>query len=143
MTLTDRVFEQLRLHEGLRLKPYRDTVGKLTIGIGRNLDDNGISYEEATFMCQNDIDAVLNGCEKAFPFWPTLNDARKAALADMAFNLGIPRLLKFKHMIEALAIGRFDIAASEMHRSTWAEQVGERANRLATQMQTGLFVRLG
>jgi lysozyme len=75
--------------EALRLKPYRDSVGKLSIGVGRNLDDKGISEAEAEFMLTNDITEHLALLDKYLPWWRTLDEARQLALANLAFNLGV------------------------------------------------------
>ncbi len=131
------MLDQLMLHEGLRLKPYRDTVGKLTIGIGRNLDDVGISRDEALVLCENDIATAERELDRVAPWWRNLNDARRRVLIDMMFNLGANRLLGFKHSLAAMQAGRFELAASGMLESKWAEQVGKRATRLAIMMKTG------
>jgi lysozyme len=130
------LLEQLERHEGLRLKPYRDTVGKLTIGYGRNLDDRGISEDEAGFMLDNDIDQVVAELER-LPLWLSLNPVRKVVLANMAFNMGVPTLLEFRRMLGALAEKDWDRAAVEMLDSKWARQVGSRAVELSELMRRG------
>lgn len=128
--------ELLIKHEGLRLKPYVDTVGKLTIGVGRNLDDVGISKDEALFMLDNDIEK----CEaelKQFDWFNNLDEVRQIVLLDMAFNLGIPRLLKFKKTIQYIQDCDFENAAKEMLDSIWAKQVKGRALELSEMMRTG------
>lgn len=122
--------------EDLRLKPYRDTVGKLTIGYGRNLDDKGISVDEAAYFLDDDIPYHTKELEN-FPFFNGLDDARKIVLADMSFNLGFKRLSGFRKMLAAVANKDYETAANEMLDSTWATQVGERAERLAEMMRTG------
>ncbi len=72
--------------EGLRLKPYRDEVGKLTIGIGRNLEDVGISDSEANFMLGSDISRTEAGLDASLPWWRKLDDVRQSVMMDMAFN---------------------------------------------------------
>lgn len=130
--------EQLIRHEGLRLKPYTDTVGKLTIGIGRNLTDRGISREEAELLLDNDLASVVTALELAFSWWLSLDDVRQRVLADMAFNLGVGGLLKFKNTLAAVKEGRWDDAADGMLASRWAAQVGARASRLSRMMRTGV-----
>jgi lysozyme len=117
--------------EGLRLKPYRDTVGKLTIGVGRNLDDAGIDREEALHLLDNDIRRAGEVMRRALDWWPALDDVRKRALINMYVNLGWPRLRKFRRMLGAMKRGDFDTAAAEALDSRWAEQVGKRATRIA------------
>jgi len=128
--------EQLELHEGLRLKPYEDTVGKLTIGIGRNLDDKGISKNEAKYMLKNDIEEtrkrlMLNG------WFRKLDSIRQKVIIDMSFNLGYYGLMSFKKMIKAIKNSDYKKASEEMLNSKWANQVGNRADRLAKMMGTG------
>lgn len=123
--------------EGMKLKPYKDTVGKLTVGVGRNLDDNGISVDEATFMLQNDIDVVMAQLDHNLAWWRDMTEPRQRVLANMCFNLGITRLLGFINTLEAMKHGQYDKAASGMLDSLWAKQVGKRAIRLAKQMREG------
>ena len=128
----------LRQHENLRLKPYHDSVGKLTIGVGRNLDDRGITNEEAMFLLETDVTLVLSDLDRVFPWWRTLSDVRQLVLANMCFNLGITRLTLFKKFIAALQAGEYDLAAAEMLNSKWSSDVGIRATTLAAMMSTNL-----
>ena len=117
--------------EGLRLKPYRDTLGKLTIGYGRNLDDRGISKSEAEIMRGNDIALVLTELDSAFPWWTAMPEQAARGLANMAYNLGLTRLKGFVNMLAALKRGDFEVAAQEALDSRWARQVGGRAGRIS------------
>jgi lysozyme len=127
---------QLERHEGLRLKPYRDTVGKLTVGYGRNLEDVGISRDEADFMLDNDIDQVERQLDTVDEY-RDLNDVRQTVIANMAFNLGFAGLMGFKNMWSAIDRRDWDRAADEMLNSKWARQVGVRAVELSEIMRTG------
>jgi lysozyme len=122
--------------EDIKLKPYRDIVGKLTIGIGRNIDDNGISKEEALFLLRNDIANVTQQLSQ-LKFFDKLNPVQKDALINMCFNLGFTRFLGFKKMLAALKEGDYTTASKEMLRSKWASQVGKRAFRLAYMIKNG------
>lgn len=134
----DRELElQLIDHEDIKLKPYRCSAGKLTIGVGRNLDDNGITKAEAMMMLRNDLTQTRFGLEKVFPGFLGLSRPRRRALIDMCFNLGLPRFLQFKKMLAAVVARDFNQAAEEMLSSRWAEQVGQRAHTLATMMREG------
>lgn len=135
--MIDSMREQLVIHEGLRLKPYKCTAGKLTIGIGRNIEDNGISMEEAYMMLDNDIARVESELIARFPWFCDLTPIRQGVVIDMVFNLGISRFLKFKKTIAAIGSGNYKTAAKEMLDSDWAKQVGNRAMTLAKQMETG------
>lgn len=132
-----KIIEQIARHEGLRLKPYRCTAGKLTIGYGRNLEDNGISQEEAFYMLLHDIKEVEKDLDPFIPKDVTINEARYSVLVNMTFNLGINRILRFKKMWQALNKGDFDKAAEEMLDSLWARQVGNRSIELSEIMRTG------
>lgn len=132
------VAELIKRHEGLRLKPYRCTEGKLTIGYGRNIEDNGISLYEAEQMLYNDIQKCYTDLEK-IPCWKRLDEVRKAVLLDMCFNIGITRLKTFKKMLAALELGAYNRAAKEMLDSKWAKQVKSRATELADIMVKGVL----
>lgn len=125
--------------EGERLKLYQCTAGKLTIGIGRNIEDNGISLDESSLMFNNDINSVIAGLKSSLLFFEDLSPIRQLVLANMAFNLGKTRFLGFKKFISALAAHDYQRAASEMMDSLWAKQVGERAKRLERMMVTGEY----
>lgn len=128
--------ELIKKHEGLMLKPYKCTAGKLTIGYGRNLEDNGISQYEADTMLYNDMQKCYAECVK-FSFWNKLGEIRQAALLDMCYNLGITRLRNFKKMLSALEKEDYKTAAKEALDSTWAKQVKGRATELAKIIETG------
>ncbi len=134
--------EQLIRHEGLRLKPYRCTAGKLTIGVGHNLDDVGISKEEAMILLDNDIQRAKDSLFAALPWVKALAEVRQAVLINMTFNLGITGLLGFKNTLRTIEGRDFKAAADGMRKSKWAEQVKGRAEELARQMETGEYVNL-
>lgn len=133
-----KLIRQLRRHEGERLKPYRCTAGKLTIGIGRNLDDRGITAEESAYLLNNDIDRVWTELQTRLPWTTGLSDVRQRVLLDMAFNLGIDGLLKFRSTLATIQAGQYHKAGEMMLDSLWARQVGMRAHRLSKMMQTGI-----
>lgn len=123
--------------EGVKLKPYRDTVGKLTIGVGRNLDDVGISEAEAANLLDGDIERTARALDKALPWWRNLDDVRQRVVLNMAFNMGINSLRRFKNTLAAIQAGKYEDAATGMLASKWAQQVGQRAQRLASMMRKG------
>jgi lysozyme len=133
----ERLKDELIRDEGIRLKPYRDTVGKLTVGCGRNLDDDGISSEEALYLLENDIREVEEQLDEALPWWRKLSEPRQRVLLNMGFNLGVKGLLGFHHALTLTEEGRYDEAALAMLSSAWAVQVGARAHRLAQMMREG------
>lgn len=130
--------EQLKRHEGLKLKPYRCTAGKLTIGYGHNLDDKGITKAQAEEMLLSDMCEVEEKLHRA-GFLSGLNDARKAVLINMAFQLGFKGLSQFRNMLAAVQSEQFVLAAKEMLDSRWATQTPNRAKELSEQMLTGEF----
>jgi len=153
-----KLIEKLIVHEGLRLQVYKDTLGIDTIGIGRNLEDRGISKEEldeldiptidhiyeygiteadAMALAENDVQIVEEELLRAHPCVDRLDSVRQLILVDMAFNMGVPRLCKFKNMWAAVHENKFDVAAKEMLDSKWANQVKSRATKLAHAMHTG------
>lgn len=128
---------RVRRHEGLRLHPYRDSVGKLTIGVGRNLDDRGITEAEALAMLRTDLLEVEARLDAALPWWRGLDEARREVLVEMGFNLGVDGLLAFHDTLATVRQGRYAEAATHMLASRWAGQVGARAAELAALMRSG------
>jgi lysozyme len=135
----DKLSAQLKTDEDERSKPYKDTVGKTTIGVGRNLDDVGLSPDEIQYLLGNDIARVKADLDRAMPWWSQMTDARQNVLANMCFNLGLSRLGGFVNTLAAMKAGKYDAAADGMLASKWATQVGARAQRLAATMRTGVF----
>lgn len=133
------LIEQLVRDEDLKLKPYKDSVGKLTIGVGRNLDDVGISRDEAMTMLANDVQHARNQLEQHLPWAGGLDEVRQGALLNMTFNMGIGGLLNFRQFLAALQSGDYKTAAAQMLDSLWAKQVGARAERLALQIESGFW----
>jgi lysozyme len=128
----------IRDEGGYRLKPYHDTEGFLTIGVGRCLELDGITQDEAELLFQHDIEDAVHACERAFPTWLTISPARQAALLNMAFNLGLPHLMTFVKVRQYVGQENWPSAAREVLRSKWATQVGLRALRIARQLETGV-----
>lgn len=131
-----KLLEQLKSDEGLRLKPYKCTEGYDTIGYGRNLETNGISENEAETMLMNDICRVMESLNNQ-GLLIDHTKPRQDVLINMAFQLGVSGLLKFKKMIRALDDRNYSEAAKQMLDSRWATQTPNRANRLAKQMRSG------
>jgi len=125
----------LELDEGCKLKPYYCTAGKLTIGVGRNLEDTGITRAEAQFMLESDIVRLMKELDELFPEWRDLSETRQMVVLNMCFNMGTFGFLNFKRTIAYMREERFAEAADEMLRSQWAEQVGARAHRLSDAMR--------
>jgi len=131
------LLRELVRDEGLRLKPYRCTAGKLTIGVGRNLEDRGITAEEADFLLLNDVKRFSAELDERLPWWKGLDPVRRRVILNMAFNLGVDGLLAFKNTLAAVKAKDWSKASAGMLSSRWASQVGLRADRLAKMMRTG------
>jgi len=122
-------------HEGVRLLPYKCPAGKYTIGAGRNLTDVGITIEEAYYLLDKDIERCARELE---PYsWYSDQPAKiQDALVNMCFNMGLPRLLRFKRMISCIEIHQYGDAAEEALDSRWARQVPSRARDVAKVMRS-------
>lgn len=142
MTELEKVTKQeearIALHEGLRLIPYRCTAGKLTIGIGRNLDDKGITKEEAYYLLRNDLKECHRQCCEAFWWYGEMDLVRQSIIKEMCFNMGLGGLQKFKNMLLACSLKNYREAAKQMLDSRWATQVGKRAQTMSKIMETGI-----
>ena len=133
----NKLIEQLKIHEGMKLKPYKCTAGKLTIGIGRNLENVGISEDEANMLLRHDIQEATRQLLHAFPWMGDLNDARISAMINFTFNVGIGTVKKFENTLSYMQSGEWNKAADEMMDSRWARQVGNRAIEVTEQIRTG------
>jgi len=130
--------KRLKKEEGLCLKPYKDTVGVLTIGFGLNLED-GITLEEAEYLLNSRALKAIDDLQSVFTIdvLEDIGNVRCSVLADMIYNLGKTRFRLFRRMINAIKKRNYEQAAHEMLESTWARQVGERAVVLAGIMLRG------
>ena len=135
--MTDSLaLDMLKRHEGYRQKPYHCTAGKLTVGYGRNLDDVGLTVDEAEYLLKQDINRAVLSLQ-ALKCWLTLDSVRRAVLIDMHVNLGNAGLMKFKKFLAAVERQDYDAAADEMQASMWYRQVRIRAAELTQMMRTG------
>lgn len=140
--MKDLLTKQLRRDEGERLSAYQDHLGFWTIGVGRLIDSRrggGITAEESAMLLSNDIDVRVKALELHLPWFKDLDDARKGVLVNMAFQLGITGLLGFKNTLEAVRTGKYAQAAKGMRESKWYSQTPNRAERLAKQMEEGVW----
>lgn len=135
-TIYKKIRKYIKSNEGYESKPYKDTEGNLTIGYGRNLDSNGIRKSEADYMLENDLMEITTSLNnlKAFKY---LDGDRQIVLMDMAYNLGIPKLLMFKNMLKAIETKNFELAADEIVNSKYFEQLRNRASYNAKIMLSG------
>lgn len=136
----DLLIAELRRDEGVRRSAYADSVGLLTIGVGRMIDPRkggGLSDEEIDYLLRNDMAKVRAQLDASLPWWRELDEVRQRVLLNMAFNLGINGLLGFKNTLAAIQAHDWKRAAAGMLASAWAKQVGARANRLVQMILTG------
>jgi len=134
------LMKELMLDEGYKQEIYADPLGHLTFGVGhlvtKNDEEHGkeagtpVTKERIEECLQQDIKIVFNELDLNEPWWRSLDSNRQRVVANMCFNLGYPRLKKFKKFIYAMQISQWEKAAEEMMDSKWATQVGERAVRL-------------
>lgn len=125
--------KSLELHEGIKTKPYEDSEGNLTIGIGRNLD-KGISKSLIDVMYQEDVAEAVAELDRAFTGWREHSEARQTVLVELMFNLGAPRLAGFKLFWLAMRAHNYPEAAKQLMDSLWAKQVKTRAVTLADRL---------
>ena len=126
-----KISEMLQAEEGYRQFIYYDTVGKPTIGIGRNLKDRGVTMAEALYLLENDIADVTKQLSERLYWFDALPDDVKNVMIDMAFNMGVFGLLQFHNTLEHIKQGDYKEASKDMLNSLWAKQVGVRALKLA------------
>jgi lysozyme len=139
--MTPEQFEnQLIKHEGLVLKMYNCPAGYLTIGVGHNLEALGISEKAARQILQDDLEMFAEQLAEKFPVVKGLDAVRYYTLLNLAFNIGIGGIEKFRKMWAAVESGDYNEAANQMHDSRWRTQVGRRADELIAQMRTGEYV---
>lgn len=126
-------------HEGLKLFPYKDTLDKWTIGVGRNLSDRGISHDEAMYLLNNDIQESAQEL-KHYDWFNNLDEVRQGVLIELHFNIGLTSLLKFKNMIACLEKKYYLNAAKALENSLWARQVGKiRSEDMADRLISGSY----
>lgn len=132
-----RLYSRLELDEGRKKRPYRCTAGKLSIGVGRNLEDRGLRDDEIDLLLKNDVSEAIGECRRLFRNFDQLSEVRQEVLVNMMFNLGYDRLAGFRKMRDAIHAGDWKEAGRQMLDSKWADQVGPRAIRLEKAMRTG------
>lgn len=138
-----KAVDQLRRHEGEVLHAYTDSLGMLTIGVGRLIDKRkggGISKEESEMLLSNDVNKVVSELNTRLPWFNTLSDPRKAVLINMGFQLGIAGLMGFSKTLSLIESGQYAQAADQMLQSKWATQTPKRAVEMSEQMRTGQWV---
>jgi lysozyme len=130
--LIDQLKKDLVRDEDRVRLPYEDTVGKITIGVGRNLSDVGLSDDEIDLLLDNDIKRVIGELDRAFPWWTDLPENARLFMANLNFNLGLPKFRKFTTTLRFIERRQFKAAAKSFRENRrYFAQVGQRAERLA------------
>ncbi|MEX3961010.1 glycoside hydrolase family protein [Paraburkholderia sp. EG286B] len=141
------LYAELRRDEGVRTMPYKDTKGRLTVGVGHNLTASPLpagwsfplSAAQITQLLTVDVASTMTQLDANVSWWRSLSEVRQRVVANMAFNLGIAKLLGFKNALAAMQAGDWSSAAAEMQDSDWYGQVGARAVRLCQAMRTDVM----
>jgi len=134
------LIQMLKRHEGVKSYAYKCSQNKITVGVGRNIDQEGgigLSDDEIDYLLQNDIERVIKELASEYPWFNSLDEVRKDAMIDIAFNLGQTRLRLFKRALAGMEVGDYEKAAAEFLDSKWATQTGKRALELADMISTG------
>lgn len=137
--MNQKLIDMIKRHEGFRSKPYVCPAGKLSIGYGRNIQDNGITKDEADYLFRNDLSKTLVEVSRHFPWFQHLDPVRQDVVVSMVYNMGLPKFLEFKKTIQSIQKRDFENAAKEMLLSAWAIQVKDRAIELFEMMKDGKY----
>lgn len=131
---------ELKRDEGVVLHAYKDHLGYLTIGVGRLIDERrggGISLEEAEMLLANDVARIEAELDRRMPWWRQASPRRQRALLNMAFQLGVAGLMKFRNTLARAKAGNWEGAAAGALNSLWARQTPARAQRVAEMLREG------
>lgn len=131
-----QLLDELKRDEGRRDRPYRDSVGVLTIGYGHNLDAAGLCEAALMAQLEYDVQVATTALTLHLPWWTTKPPLVQRILTNLCFNLGITKLLKFKRTLGYLKADRYTDAADALMESLWARQVGRRATRIRDQLRS-------
>jgi len=138
----DKLLAMLKRHEGVETHAYECSEGKVTVGVGRNIDKEGgigLSDDEVDYLLQNDVERVIKELAAEYPWFSDLDDVRRDAMVDISFNLGATRLRLFKRALSAMEVGNYAEASTEFLDSKWARQVGGRALELTDMISSGEY----
>ena len=138
----DKLLAMLKRHEGMETHAYECSEGKVTVGVGRNIDKEGgigLSDDEVDYLLQNDVERVIKELAAEYPWFSDLDDVRRDAMVDISFNLGATRLRLFKRALSAMEVGNYAEASTEFLDSKWARQVGGRALELTDMISSGEY----
>jgi lysozyme len=127
--------DELTLDEGVKSRPYTDTVGNVTIGRGRNLSAVGLSLDEIEYLWANDVARACVDLDAHLAWWRTLPAQQQRVMINLAFNMGIDGLLSFEHFLDAMQRQDWIVAAGELQDSKWWGEVGFRGPRMVARLE--------
>lgn len=128
---------QLVYFEGERVRPYTDTKGKITIGIGWNLTDNGLPLDLVDELYLRSVLSAEAALDRLWPWWRKLDPVRGRAMTNLMFNMGPSVFAQFMTFSGAMFHGLWDDAADALQKSHWIEQVGRRGPAIVAMVRTG------
>jgi lysozyme len=145
------VYELIKKHEGERLKPYKCTAGKWTIGVGFNFDDNKLPEDINKYMTEHgeitqemsdrlltiSVGWAARDCQALFPEFDNFSPRRQTALIDWMFQLGYYKASRFVNSVHLINTGRWEDAAANMMKSKWAQQTPNRAKEITKMIEEG------
>ena len=141
----DKLREQLKIDEGVKYEVYNDHLGYPTFGIGHLITEADEEYgkpvgtlvneQRVNAVFDSDVAIYISEAKKVFPNLTELPSEVQEVIVNMTFNMGAPRLAKFKKFIAGVNNSDWNTAAVEMMDSRWAKQVGNRAERLRDRIQ--------
>ena len=144
-TFTDRLREELKIDEGCKYEVYLDHLGLPTFGIGHLITEKDPEHQmgigtpideiRVNEAFEQDVHVTIGECRKLFDDWDNLPETVRLITANMMFNMGRPRLSKFRKMIQAIRDGDWLEAGNQMKDSRWYKQVTNRADRLISRMK--------
>lgn len=140
--MSDRILQILRRHEGVKNHVYLDHLGYETIGVGRCIKEDvglGLSEDEIDYLLTNDVNRCISELGKSFPWFSDLDNARRDAMINLCFQLGITKLLKFKNFLAEMAEGNYELAGPHLLDSLYAKQTPARANEIAEMIVSGKY----
>jgi|TARA_R110000787_G_scaffold174086_1_gene286644 lysozyme len=140
--MTDKIIEMLRLHEGVEQYVYTDHLGYETIGVGRCIRKNvglGLSDDEINYLLSNDVDRCVKELGASFSWFSALNEARRDAMINLCFQLGLTKLLKFKNFLASMQEGDYEAASTHLLDSLYARQTPARADEVAEIIVSGKY----
>lgn len=137
-----KLLSEMIICEGRIARPYKDTTGHLTIGIGRNLD-NGISDAEIIYLYENDVQTAIDAMDGHIPWWRRLAPNQQRAMINLCFNMGWPTFSGFVHFLADMEAyttitdpedRRIELASAvnELKNSRWWVEVGPRGPMVAS-----------